>query len=376
MKNYISVAGVILLAVFIRFGLYYWVYVKTINQFPEATNIVSSLSAWNRWDAVHYLNIAQYGYMPAHLDRGTIFFMSRFPPVYPFFIWMAVKIFGLSYLTAGLGVSLTCMILSSVILYIMVSKSSDSRASGFWSVLFFNLFPTSYFGNAPYAEALFIFLILMYFAVNRLLRSYFLGALVFILVLFTRVFGIFLYPLHIYYLYRRYKTGNIRASDVVGLLLPGALLSIYIINQSLSGMPGYLGSSDPSSIKVGLPFAELFSTTKQLVQDISSLNQPQVFMGLGGIAATTIFVFFVVVVTALTWKKLATDCKISLISFILFMSCLHTVISGPRFVFTAVPLFLALPRIKSCLVKTSILFVFGLGLLYFPNIYVKYIWAF
>jgi hypothetical protein len=130
------------------------------------------LGAFDRWDSVYYLGIAQHGY-PAHpigLDAHTAFF-----PGYPLLVAAAHAVtFGaLGYLQSGMVVSWIAFIGASVLLYRLADRLYGQRVALIATALFC-WFPASFFFLAPYSEALFAFEII---AVLTLLeRDRFTGA--------------------------------------------------------------------------------------------------------------------------------------------------------------------------------------------------------
>src|SRR5215471_10766717 len=112
------------------------------------------LAILNRWDTVHYLDIAQHGYGGSGASRNLLAFF----PAYP---W-AVRSFSLlfrDYLISALLVSALASVIAAVLLYRLAaldfSPGLARRAA--WFLL---IFPTSYFLHFAYAESLFLALAL------------------------------------------------------------------------------------------------------------------------------------------------------------------------------------------------------------------------
>ncbi|MFQ6019690.1 MAG: mannosyltransferase family protein, partial [Dehalococcoidia bacterium] len=117
---------------------------------------------WNRWDAPHYLRIAEVGYRDVGEDRLFLVFF----PLYP----LTVRAFHLvipHYVVAGVAVSLAAAVVAGVLRYSLARLDSDDAGEPGRAVWYFFLFPTAYFLAAPYAEALFLTFVLASFLAAR-----------------------------------------------------------------------------------------------------------------------------------------------------------------------------------------------------------------
>ena len=105
---------------------------------------------WTRWDARHFLQVAQFGYTDPHTDpHATAFF-----PLYPLTI-SAVALTGLSPVVSGMIVSAAATVVACSFLY-RLAEEDVGRGAGRRAVLYLLLFPTAVFLIAPYSEALFL----------------------------------------------------------------------------------------------------------------------------------------------------------------------------------------------------------------------------
>ena len=107
----------------------------------------TALALWQRFDANWYLKIATQGYDGS--DGSTVYF-----PVYPMLIRL------LSYLVhpmlAALLISNLALIGMLVLLYRLVSNRTDD-STAHRTLIYFLVFPTSFFLTATYTESLFLF---------------------------------------------------------------------------------------------------------------------------------------------------------------------------------------------------------------------------
>lgn len=120
------------------------------------------LEILNRWDAPHYLRIAEVGYRDEVEDRLLIVFF----PLYP----LAVRVVHFvipSYLVSGLLVSALATVAAGFFLQSLARLDGDDEEAK-RSLWYLFLFPTAYFLFLPYTEALFVALVLgSFFAARR-----------------------------------------------------------------------------------------------------------------------------------------------------------------------------------------------------------------
>jgi hypothetical protein len=102
---------------------------------------------WGRWDAEHYLRIANQGYF------GT---EPAFFPLYPLLIRIVGGFTG-SHLIAGLIVSNAASFLALLYLYKLVEHEYNRHVAQ-RATFFVSIFPTAIFFSAVYSESLFLFL--------------------------------------------------------------------------------------------------------------------------------------------------------------------------------------------------------------------------
>jgi hypothetical protein len=105
------------------------------------------LAPWQRWDAIWYLRIAQFGYAPN--DASSSFF--------PLFSVLTRTLTFLipEYILAGLIISTGASFLAFLFLYRLCTDLTDP-ATARRAVIYCALFPTAFFLFAPYAESLLV----------------------------------------------------------------------------------------------------------------------------------------------------------------------------------------------------------------------------
>jgi len=142
---------------------------------------------WSRWDASHYLSLAEKGYVSEGEGRFSIVFY----PLYPWLI-RAVAFVCRSYFGAALVVSGVASIAAALLFRRLVELDHPAKVARL-AIWFLFIFPTAYFLHIGYTESLFLALVLgcllaarkQYWAVAGVLGA---------LACLTRVNGLLLVP--------------------------------------------------------------------------------------------------------------------------------------------------------------------------------------
>jgi Gpi18-like mannosyltransferase len=143
------------------------------------------LEIWNRWDAVHFLRLAEFGYTAS--DK----FKAWFYPLFPWSIRVVAWLTG-NYLVSAIIVSAIALLASAVLLrrLVQIDFSPEVALRTVWFLL---IFPTSYFLHAGFTEGLFLALVLGSLLASRIDRWWLAGALG-ALAWMTRANGLVLVP--------------------------------------------------------------------------------------------------------------------------------------------------------------------------------------
>ena len=183
------------------------------------------LGMWNRWDAPHYLDLAQNGY--PH-EAGVREFLLVLLPLYPLTIRLAYWIVRDWEIAALLVSNLCCA--GAFVYFFLLNRLEYSERAARRALFFLAIFPTAYFLHVGYAESLFLLLSIAAFYHARR-GQWLLCGLLGMLATATRIPGIALLPpLAFEYLQQKqFRRREIRW-DVLSLaLLPlGAIIYIYI----------------------------------------------------------------------------------------------------------------------------------------------------
>lgn len=141
---------------------------------------------WNRWDAGHYLDIANQGYTN-EVDRH---FDIAFFPLFPLLI-RGLMIVTNNDVFSAFFISAVATLSVGTLFYKLVKLDFDEKTA-FSSVWFLFIFPTAYFLHIAYTESLFLALVIGSFLAARKERWLFAGILGF-LACTTRINGLILF---------------------------------------------------------------------------------------------------------------------------------------------------------------------------------------
>lgn len=108
----------------------------------------------SRWDSNWYLDIARRGY---HTDKDLTRSNVVFFPLYPLLIKVGAIIFLGNFIFSGWVLSMLFLVLGCVYLF-KLARDFHKEADPFVAVILLLIFPTAFFLNAIYTEALFLFL--------------------------------------------------------------------------------------------------------------------------------------------------------------------------------------------------------------------------
>ncbi len=120
--------------------------------------------AWQKYDAFHYLGLAERGYR-GYLEGGRPLFLVFFP-LYPWLVRLLHLVIP-NYALCGHILSAVCY-LGSAYLLARLTTEEFGRKTGMLSVAFLSAYPFSFFFAAVYTESLFLLLSLgCFYAIRR-----------------------------------------------------------------------------------------------------------------------------------------------------------------------------------------------------------------
>lgn len=112
----------------------------------------AALWNWKRWDALHYVNLAELGYS-GYMEDGKHLFLVFFP-LYPWLMRLVSALTG-NTMAAGLLISFLCYAGGCVYLYKLTAWELGRRAAR-RAVLFLSVFPYAFFFGGIMTESLFL----------------------------------------------------------------------------------------------------------------------------------------------------------------------------------------------------------------------------
>src|SRR3990167_5245499 len=302
------------------------------NRFPyvgilEESGLPNWLWSFGNFDGVHYPRIAQDGY--------AYQFTQAFFPLYPILIKLVSYITLGNFLVAALLISNIAFFVGLLLFFKLIKKIYDERIA-FWSTLFLLAFPTSFYFGAAYTEGVFFLMIVATFYLleeKKILLASIIGSFTSA----TRLVGVFLAPALI-------KKMDLKA--LISLLIVPAGLILYMI---------YL------KIEFNNPF--YFLTAQSIWGQERSTTGiillPQVFWRYIKILSTTsglpllnasfefVSTVFAIVVLILANKKVKREWLIFSWLAVLTPTLTGTLVSMPRYILIAFPIFIVLTNIKS-----------------------------
>ena len=111
-----------------------------------------ALDIWKKWDAWHYVNLAELGY-DGYTENGQHLFLVFFP-LYPWLVRLVSAVTG-NTMAAGLLVSALCYAAGCVYLYRLAAWELGEGAAR-RAVLFLSVFPYAFFFGGVMTEGLFL----------------------------------------------------------------------------------------------------------------------------------------------------------------------------------------------------------------------------
>jgi hypothetical protein len=371
LKN--DTARVLLLTAAIRMLLFGW---TAAFAWQHYSTLPQFLSLWKRWDAAHYVTLAEIGRQTGKIPPREFEFISRFPPLYAIIVNLTAKATRLSAHHSALLVTFVCMLIASVILYRLMLFEHYSSNSALWSVVFMNTFPTSYFASAAYSEALFLCLLLGYFYTLRSGGNFPRASILLGYAALTRMVALCALPVLALEFFRNMAARQTRRlSDIIWFVVPAlACLGPLAVNFFYLKLPGYGADfAQGMYLQSYLPFHSIISTVSAAVEDWRNLLNHDFI-----ITRICPAVFSVLCVSLFLGgaRKLAAGDNLFFFTYTAVLSVISWPVGVPRYWLSAFPLFMALGLLRSSALKLSILTIFAAGLLYFSLIFISGEWAF
>jgi len=309
-----------------------------------------NLTAWNRWDAPHYLYIAEHWYTNVGDEANFIVFF----PLYPLII---------RNVFSGIFISSILFIAGCYLFYKLIQIDFSKKVAGA-AIIIMAIFPTSYFFNAPYTESLFLFLFAVSFYAARK-SNWILAGLAIALACITRPFGILILPAILVEWFVS-KEHNYKSLPII--IFP----SIFSISSYL-----YLNWSIYGNI---FEFQKILANhwQKNFMSPIASIvNTWRIAptIALGWFEAITITLSWIIIPFAFKYLRKSWALYYTL-SIILFSST-SFILSTPRYLLSIPPIFVLIALAeKNVFFKFTWRFISIILLFYFATLFARGQWAF
>jgi Gpi18-like mannosyltransferase len=325
------------------------------------------LGIWNRWDASHYLKLAEQGYTAVGDDRFLIVFF----PMYPLLVSIFGGVIG-NYLVGAFFVTTLASLCLGLALRELV-KLDHSEKIAQASVLFLFIFPTSYFLHIPYTESLFLALTVGAFLAARK-RSWLIAGILGGLACATRINGLILVPALAFEVWQEYReNGQVDRKWLFLLIIPAGFAAYLLLNYLVAGDPLiFLTYQREHWYRYfRWPWQGVWETIKLID------NQKAVDSHMVGIQES-LFVAIGLIALLLGWRKLRPSYRVWMgLNWLLFVST-SFVISVPRYTLTLFPIFILMGAAARKYSTLNVLFIVW-SLLFmsaFISQFVRGMWAF
>jgi len=221
------------------------------------------IDVWLRWDAVHYMNIAAFGYQRVGVG-DTVFF-----PLYPYLVGGLSKITTVNVTLVGIFVSSIATFIALICLYDLVILLFNDAKLAQWSIILLVCYPTAFFLHAPYTDALFIMCsvasILM-----MVRKKHILAGLIACAAGLIRPQGVLLLiPMAILY-FEAYRIDKkiFKLREILAIIITPLGFFTYLIWRSRIGLTGIFQSLDNySSVRFQNPVTTLIKAIINIIQN-------------------------------------------------------------------------------------------------------------
>lgn len=326
---------------------------------------------WANFDGIHYLDISRKGY-------GI--FQQAFFPLYPKLIRFIAPSFGYHDLIAGIFISNFSLLISLFLFYKLIKLDySDQVAKQ--TLVYFLIFPASFFLGMVYTESLFLMLVLGSFYTVR--KKWWLAAgILGCLASNTRLVGIFIFPA---LLYEWWLQNKVQSSSASWRIKVQSLVTIFLVPLGLLSYMNFLWQKygDPlmflhvqpsfggqgSGGKIILLYQVFWRYLKMI---LTTKMDPLYFTI--WLELVTAILFLVLIL--LSFKKgIRTSYLIFTSLSYITPSLSGTFSSLPRYALVLFPCFIYIGLIKNKLLKKFVYTIFGITFAAFTIMYFRGYWV-
>ncbi len=220
-----TVVGIKLLVVFFGIQTYLVATDRPIH------SIYRILYIWKKWDAIHYIKIAQNGYVSAGDDRLLLVFYPLYPLLVAIFDFVLRDTVLSAFIVSGIATVVLAIVMRELVRLDYPERVAQS------AVIFLFIFPTSFVLHIPYTESLFLALaVSAFFAARK--RRWVIAGILGCLACTTRVNGLVLFPALMFEILAEYReTKKLNAAWAWLLCIPFGVGLYLFLNYYVSGNP-------------------------------------------------------------------------------------------------------------------------------------------
>ncbi len=312
----------------------------------------SWLGIWKRWDASHFLDLAQHGYPHQSGPREHLIALL---PVYPLAIRVA-HLFIPQWHAVAVVLSNCCCAAALIYLFLLVQMEHDGAVAR-RAVLFCAVFPTAYFLHIAYSESIFLLLTVAAFYYARRGQWLVCGVLG-MLATGTRIPGLAMLPPVVFeYLQQRnFRWRAITANVGFLLLVPLGAVAYLLINYYCFHDPLHFLATQKQSWGVFLRWP--FQSVTANWYGIRHFSADERVVQYGG--PFVAFIFSTVALCAASFAlRPCYSLYLGISWVIIFFN--NFAISSPRYLLVVFPIFILLARLtRAEWLRDSIAFLFAL----------------
>lgn len=323
------------------------------------------LEIWNRWDAVNYQKLAQFGYVGTGEMRPLLVFY----PLYPWTVRLFAFLTGDYLLSAFIISTVSSFVVAIVLLRLFELDFSKELAQR--AVWFLFIFPTSYFLHIGYTESLFLMLALSCIYAARK-QHWLLAGLLGALCCLTRGNGVVLVPAlaaeagYQYWLTRRWRWQWLWIA-VVTLGFGGYLLLIR--HAAGSAFAFFSIRTEFFHISLATPLEGVLSTLVSMTRTPAEAEMVGV--------QEFLFVMLGCVCTVVCWIKLRVMYAVWMTGNLLLVISLTFVASVPRYTLTMFPIYILFSQLATRRLWFAVITIWSLLYLgFFASLFACGRWAF
>ena len=320
------------------------------------SNLPQFVWSFGNFDGVHYLRIAQNGYVYQYTQA--------FFPLYPILIKIASTVTFGNFLIPALVISNVSFLAALLLFYKLIKKIYNQKIA-FWSCLFLLTFPTSFYFGSVYTEGIFFLMIISAFYLVHLGLNW-QASVIGVFASATRLIGLFL-AIALAIPSKKFKKLMPLLIVPIGFLLYVLYLKVEFNNPLYFLTAQSVWGQERSATTIVLLPQVLWRYFKIL----STTSGLPLFNAAFELGLTTLAILLLI----MGFNKIKKEWSVFAWIAILLPTLTGTLASMPRYVLVAFPIYIVLAHIKSSFLKTAILFIFAVFLAVSTILFARGYWV-